>query len=560
MKKNSFQILQNNNSLSQNESYQSQTINNQNFTQNERIVQKRKSTISNFSKPSQYGTSTLIENGFLPPAVTNSTLQKSKLGEMLPKNQIKLMNRNITVQYLRKKQLDEAIQMKQRQMFLDAQAEYQKQKSPKKRADENKLNSTLKFSQASGFGMPNKRISQSAKSFKRDPNVLYEGTRNLTSETLAKLESQKYKQKDNDFNEIVKSSADNELQYYRFRNPKTVEIERKGRIQTFIYDKKVQNRLKYSDRSKINTTALPVPKGSISVMLNVAKKDYGFNLDNFKKKIPAKSKFKMKWKTIQWLLQNKQDVIKQLFSNYSLMLKFAKNKKEGMDRAEFGELLSYVGLGAEQNLGDKLFYIFDDDNSGTVDYKELIIGLEMFKENSIDDKLRVFMELCDTDGNGNINPDQLYNVLKQNLFTHDDKVKLKGIVRQIFKECDTNGDGVLDKEELYKATSTNTLLLALLDESVKNVKRVDQIIENDLEEPFHCWVPISANFVNYKEGIHFGLVNKLLKVVENVENGYQFRKDTRQKFKEALNMGKTQKELETLKEDSLNESYIDEQN
>ncbi|EAR91254.3 EF-hand pair protein (macronuclear) [Tetrahymena thermophila SB210] len=560
MKKGSFQILQNNNSLSQNESNQSQTINHANITQNERIMQKRKSTISNFSKPSQFGTSTQIENGFLPPAGTYSTLQRSKLGENLPKNQLKLMNRNITVQYLRKKQLDEAIQMKQRQMFLDAQAEYQKQKSPKKRADENKLNNTLKLSQASTYGFPNKRISQSAKSFKRDPNILYEGTRNLTSETLAKLESQKYKQKDNDFNEIVKSSADNELQYYRFRNPKTVEIERKGRIQTFIYDKKVQNRLKYSDRSKINTTALPVPKGSISVMLNVAKKDYGFNLDNFKKKIPAKSKFKMKWKTIQWLLQNKQDVIKQLFSNYSLMLKFAKNKKEGMDRAEFGELLSYVGLGAEQNLGDKLFYIFDDDNSGTVDYKELIIGLEMFKENSIDDKLRVFMELCDTDGNGNINPDQLYNVLKQNLFTHDDKVKLKGIVRQIFKECDTNGDGVLDKEELYKATSTNTLLLALLDESVKNVKRVDQIIENDLEEPFHCWVPISANFVNYKEGIHFGLVNKLLKVVENVENGYQFRKDTRQKFKEALNMGKTQKELETLKEDSLNESYIDEQN
>lgn len=83
------------------------------------------------------------------------------------------------------------------------------------------------------------------------------------------------------------------------------------------------------------------------------------------------------------------------------------------------------------------------------------------------------MELCDTDGNGNISPDELYNVLKQNLFTHDDKVKLKGIVRQIFKECDINGDGLLDKEELYKATSTNTLLLALLDESVKNVKRVD---------------------------------------------------------------------------------------
>jgi len=83
------------------------------------------------------------------------------------------------------------------------------------------------------------------------------------------------------------------------------------------------------------------------------------------------------------------------------------------------------------------------------------------------------MELCDTDRNGNISPDELYSILKQNLFTHDDKVKLKGIVREIFHDCDLNKDGVLDKEELLKATSTNTLLLALLNESVKNIKRVD---------------------------------------------------------------------------------------
>lgn len=91
-----------------------------------------------------------------------------------------------------------------------------------------------------------------------------------------------------------------------------------------------------------------------------------------------------------------------------------------MNRTQFAELLSYVGLGADENLTDKLFYIFDDDNSNTVDYKELIIGLEIFKESSIEEKLKVFMDLCDGDGNGNVNQEELYNVLKQNLFTHDD--------------------------------------------------------------------------------------------------------------------------------------------
>lgn len=38
-----------------------------------------------------------------------------------------------------------------------------------------------------------------------------------------------------------------------------------------------------------------------------------------------------------------------------MLLKFAKNKKEGLNRQEFSELLSYVGLGADPNLADKLF-------------------------------------------------------------------------------------------------------------------------------------------------------------------------------------------------------------
>lgn len=46
------------------------------------------------------------------------------------------------------------------------------------------------------------------------------------------------------------------------------------------------------------------------------------------------------------------------------------------------------------------------------------------------------------------------------------------------------------------------------------------MIESDLEEPFHCWVPISANFVNYKEGIHYVLVNKLMTILEEVEDSH----------------------------------------
>lgn len=59
----------------------------------------------------------------------------------------------------------------------------------------------------------------------------------------------------------------------------------------------------------MNLTALPVARGTVSIMLNIQRKDYGFKIESFKKNIPTRSKFKMKWKTIQWLLNNRKDQI-----------------------------------------------------------------------------------------------------------------------------------------------------------------------------------------------------------------------------------------------------------
>jgi len=56
-----------------------------------------------------------------------------------------------------------------------------------------------------------------------------------------------------------------------------------------------------------------------------------------------------------------------------------------------------------------------------------------------------------------------------------------------------------------------------LEETIANVRRIDNIIDNDLEEPFHQFVPVSANFVNYKEGIHFPTVDNILHALEEIE-------------------------------------------
>lgn len=66
-------------------------------------------------------------------------------------------------------------------------------------------------------------------------------------------------------------------------------------------------------------------------------------------------------------------------------------------------------------------------------------------------------------------------------------------VKEIFIFADKNGDGELDRDELFGAAKVNSTLKNLLEESIKSVKKVDKIIENDLEEHFHTWIPMSSN-------------------------------------------------------------------
>lgn len=127
---------------------------------------------------------------------------------------------------------------------------------------------------------------------------------------------------------------------------------------------------------------------------------------------------------------------------------------------------------------------------------------------------QVFFDLCDQDGSGKISEKELFNLLKQNMLNSNDVQKLKTTIRQIMRDVDRNGDGELDKDEFMAASQQNYHLRQLLEETIANVRRIDQIIENDLEEPFN---PVSANFVNFKEGIHYPTVDHILHALQQID-------------------------------------------
>ncbi len=104
---------------------------------------------------------------------------------------------------------------------------------------------------------------------------------------------------------------------------------------------------------------------------------------------------KLKWKTIKWFLDNKKsniytvivDNLERLFQKQDIISSKFKGDK-GLNIKEFTMVLKDNGITNDQELINKLFWVFDEDGSGDIEYKELAFGLEMFRDSSFENKIK----------------------------------------------------------------------------------------------------------------------------------------------------------------------------
>ena len=101
----------------------------------------------------------------------------------------------------------------------------------------------------------------------------------------------------------------------------------------------------------------------------------------------------------------------------------------------------------------------------------------------------VFFEICDADDSGNISPHEFYDLLKKNMATKEDKLKLKKIITYLFNQIDVNRDGVVTRVEFMRAASSNRELRRILDENMRIIQKNDKSTNNDFEEAFQEWLP-----------------------------------------------------------------------
>lgn len=120
-------------------------------------------------------------------------------------------------------------------------------------------------------------------------------------------------------------------------------------MQSFVFEKKQRNHLKYDQHSQINTKAAAVPKGTMSIMLNIMRKKQDSHWQHHQM-AAHKSRFKLKWKSIQWLFDNKKQVVEQLTDTHksgSVIRRLIKSDGHMLDREQFTDLMSFMGLGGD---------------------------------------------------------------------------------------------------------------------------------------------------------------------------------------------------------------------
>ena len=122
---------------------------------------------------------------------------------------------------------------------------------------------------------------------------------------------------------------------------------------------------------------------------------------------------------------------------------------------------------------ERLFCLFDTDQNGTVDVKELSAGLSLLCGGSRDDKALSAFSLYDTNGDGFISFTEMTTYLNsvfKVLYESSPEMRTSmgaspiqlslATARQCFEDCDVNGDGQLSKEEFknwYSSPKQNTL-------------------------------------------------------------------------------------------------------
>lgn len=91
------------------------------------------------------------------------------------------------------------------------------------------------------------------------------------------------------------------------------------------------------------------------------------------------------------------------------------------------------GLGNDNILINKLWFIFDEKSAGKVDFKEILAGIEVFRSLKPKTLLHELLGIVDIEETGYANYQGVSQVFQALCFKFEEKTRIKGLSRLEFK-------------------------------------------------------------------------------------------------------------------------------
>ncbi|XP_008063581.1 guanylyl cyclase-activating protein 3 [Carlito syrichta] len=143
---------------------------------------------------------------------------------------------------------------------------------------------------------------------------------------------------------------------------------------------------------------------------------------------------------------------------------------------EFKTLLGLQGLNQKANKHiDQVYNTFDMNKDGFIDFLEFIAAVNLIVREKLEQKLKWYFKLYDTDGNGSIDKNELLDMfMAVQALNGQQTLSPEEFTNLVFHKIDINNDGELTLEEFINGMEKDQDLLEIVYKSfdLSNVLRV----------------------------------------------------------------------------------------
>ena len=123
----------------------------------------------------------------------------------------------------------------------------------------------------------------------------------------------------------------------------------------------------------------------------------------------------------------------------------------------------------DEILCGNMFDIMDENESGTIDFKELLSGLSTALRGAPEQRLDFYFNLYDMNGSGSIDEDEIYRLLERGHSSASsmNSQSTKAVLEQHgLADLDADGDGHISHDEFIQAVNKNPEIMKLFGQVV----------------------------------------------------------------------------------------------